>query len=313
MFRIICILLCVICSSNIFANETLSKPIRVIKANAHEGPVCVPSQHRLYFTTRPVFHSKFPRAYTSIRYLDFKKHTIHTFIKHSNMVNSMWLTNDKHHLLLAEQGSFSRLGGIAKLNLFNGHYETIVNRYHDLPFNSPNKVIETKGGIIYFTDPNYGFNQGFKPKPQLPNALYAFDTRTHQLRQLSIDFLMPHGLAANHHADTLFLGDTAAIDGKNAYNPHTSQSIYALSLVTPLKIQHIKKIIKPSDTPDGFLITPNNNLLIASKYGIRLYDQNGNLIDHQPIQGGAVNLTLCKNKYFITTNTAIYTVEIHRS
>lgn len=41
---------------------------KIIETNAHEGPVCVPWQNRLYFTTKPKFYAKKPIV--SIKYID---------------------------------------------------------------------------------------------------------------------------------------------------------------------------------------------------------------------------------------------------
>lgn len=62
--------------------ESLQK---VSSTNAHEGPVCVSSQNRLYFTTLPDYQ----KAHNEIHYLDLNDLTIHPFIKEANMANGM--------------------------------------------------------------------------------------------------------------------------------------------------------------------------------------------------------------------------------
>ncbi|MEM9243607.1 MAG: SMP-30/gluconolactonase/LRE family protein [Pseudomonadota bacterium] len=281
---------------------------KIVTTNAHEGPVCVARQDRLYYATKPDFQAgKIP--HTSIMYLDLRTNKVHTFIKDANMTNGMWLAPGGKALLAAEQGNKNSPGGIFQIDLKTAKQTVVVDKFHGKPFNSPNKVIVSKGGVIYFSDPDYGYNQGFKPKPQLLNAVYAYAIASRQLRRLSTAFIMPHGLALSPDEKYLYVGDTAAVDGKSGDpdNPYDSHGIYKIKLQTPVQLGTLEKLetVSPG-IPDGFIILPNGQLYVAAGDGIHHYAPNGRLIDIIKIPGGAVNLTPCNGYLYITADKAIY-------
>jgi sugar lactone lactonase YvrE len=47
-----------------------------------------------------------------------------------------------------------------------------VDGWAGLRLNSPNDVVIRRGGTIWFTDPSYGYRQGFRPEPQVGNYVY---------------------------------------------------------------------------------------------------------------------------------------------
>ena len=309
MKKISLIALPILCA--ISANAlTVGKLQKVTDTNAHEGPVCVANQDRLYYTTKPDLKLKYP--YISINYLDLKNDSVHTFMKKSNMANGMWLANDKKSLFVAEQGTLKTKSAITQINLKTKKRTVIADNYDDKPFNSLNKVIESKGHVLYFSDPDYGYNQSFKPKPQLPNAVYAYSLRSHQIRRLTTDYLMPHGLALSENGETLYIGDTEAIDAVNPYNQHSSRDIYSMDLITPFKANNIKKVVKKSvGIPDGFIML-DGNLFVSEGDGVHQYNKEGKLLKVLKIPTGSANLTYCNGYLYILADKAIYKAKISK-
>lgn len=275
-----------------------------INADAHEGPVYVPWQHRLYFTTNR--NEVNGQLNVAIQYLDLKTLEVFTFIPNANMANGMFLSEDGKHLLVAEQGTFDTLGGISRIHLDTGEREVLVDHFHGKPFNSPNKVIQSHSGLIYFSDPNYGYNQGFKPSPVLPNAVYVFNPQTSEINRLTTRFKMPHGLALTNHDRILLVGDTEAINGKDPFDPHKAHDIFKITLHHGHKVRSIKHLLTVrSGIPDGFIIA-GQSLYVATGDGIERYDKKGNFKEIYPIAGGAINLALAKKALLVTANSAIY-------
>ena len=90
---------------------------------------------------------------------------------------------------------------------------TILDNYHDRAFNSPNDVIVHSDGSLWFTDPIYGFEQGFKGTPQLPSQIYRFDPKTGDTRVVADGFGRPNGLCFSPDEKTLYVTDTDWIHG----------------------------------------------------------------------------------------------------
>ncbi|MDG2273088.1 MAG: SMP-30/gluconolactonase/LRE family protein [Halioglobus sp.] len=277
----------------------------VVQTNAHEGPVFVPSQGRLYFTTKPDFTAS--DTHIAINYLDIATTRVASFRSHSNMANGMWLSRDGKSLLVAEQGTFMSPGAISRIALADGKREVVIDEFQGKPFNSPNKVIESSAGWIYFSDPDYGHNQGFKPAPLLPMAVYAHDTLSGATVRLSTAFDRPHGLALSPNENVLYVGDTAAVDGRSSYKPGATHGVFDAKLLAPDSLGVVRSLLQvPVGIPDGVVTSPNGDLFVAAGDGVRHYSDEGKFLGLMAIENGAVNLTLVNGVLYITADTAIY-------
>lgn len=278
----------------------------LVKTDAHEGPVFVPDQNRLYFTTKPDFQSD--DVHIAIRYVDLDTRKVGTFLPRSNMANGMWLSNDGKALLVAEQGTMHTPGAISRINLADGTREVIVDSFEGKLFNSPNKVIQSSNGWIYFSDPDYGANQGFKPAPELPMAVYAHDPSTGKTHRLTTDAARPHGLALSPDETVLYIGDTDAIDGKNPYNITKSHSILSAPLEAPNRLGPLAEVLSvPVGIPDGFVVTaPSGDFWVGAGDGLRHYRADGTFKALYPAGGTVFNVTSHANVVYSTADTAIW-------
>lgn len=297
----------------IAAGEASGDPDRHIihiETDAHEGPVVVPDRNHLYFTSVPDFAADDTNI--AIRFVDLETGQVETFKTDANMANGMWLTLEGDALLVAEQGTRDTPAAISLINLSDGHREILVDSYDGKSFNSPNKVIQASSGWIYFSDPDYGYHQGFKDKPQLPMAVYAHNPETGETTRLTTAVARPHGLALSLDEKTLYIGDTDAIDGSTPYDPDRSHGILSAPLLAPDRIGPLTEILSvPVGIPDGFIVTePHGHLWVAAGDGVRRYAPDGTLIEVFPIEGGAFNLVRHGDVVFSTADTAIWRTKI---
>lgn len=277
-----------------------------VDVNAHEGPVAVPSLNRIYFTTKPDFAAD--DTYISIRFVDMETGEVGTLLERSNMANSMWLSSNGQSLLVAEQGTKSTPGRIARIDLATGAREVIVDHFGGKPFNSPNKVLEADTGWIYFTDPDYGHNQGFKSTPQLPMAVYAHDPASSTTKVLTTALDRPHGLALSPDQTILYMTDTDGIDGKHPYNPKGTQAVVAARLLAPDRLGPIRTLASvPVGIPDGLITTAEDgHLWVAAGDGLRRYTPAGELVELFPVPKGVFNVTRYGDALYSTADTAIW-------
>ena len=64
------------------------------------------------------------------------------------------------------QGLNGANGGLVVIDVASQVSTPLVNNWVGLPFNSPNDVaVHKESGAILFTDPPYGYAQGFRPMP----------------------------------------------------------------------------------------------------------------------------------------------------
>ncbi len=95
----------------------------------------------------------------------------------------------------------------------------ILNNVHGRPFNSLNDVIVLASPhhparpTIWFTDPTYGHEQGFKPAPALPSAVYCYDPTSGSVRAVADGFVKPNGIAFDPSGKRCYVTDTGMISG----------------------------------------------------------------------------------------------------
>jgi sugar lactone lactonase YvrE len=71
----------------------------------------------------------------------------------------------------------------------------------------------SKGYVILFTDPSYGYEQQFKPAPRLPNQVYGFDPHTGEVKVLAEGFDKPNGIVVDEKRKRCYITDTGYIRG----------------------------------------------------------------------------------------------------
>ena len=79
---------------------------------------------------------------------------------------------------LSEQGGNKTGGGLFVLDVLSGDARKLLDNFQGLQFNSPNDVVVSRDGIVYFTDPSYGLQQKFRTEMQLGDYVWRFNPRT---------------------------------------------------------------------------------------------------------------------------------------
>ena len=298
-------------------------------ADAHEGPVWVADQCRLYYTTS--VHVEERRV--SIQYLDFsalgvcdprnlwqqlppeapQKIQPQTFIHDANLANSMLLGPDGRSLIVAEQGDETRPAVISQIDLSTKRRTVLIGGDEEKPYNSLNKIIRTQRGHYVFSDPDYGFRQGFRPPPQREPALYVRRANG-ETERLACELRMPHGLALTPDEKWLFVTDTSD-DGLHGddVNLDLDNSVYRYPFdpESGTITGEGKKCFSAEDgVPDG-MVTTEDRLLVAGGTAVCVADLEGNLLGKIPLPNQPVNLALAKNgeHLFVTNDQSVLLFE----
>jgi gluconolactonase len=248
---------------------------KLVETDAHEGPVYVPREHVLYFTTVPR-----PGPQTSIRRLDLATRRVTTVREDANMANGMALDREVR-LVVCEQGGFDRPARISR----DG--ETVVDG-----LNSPNDVVVALDGSIWFTDPSYGWLQGFRPPPERPDAVYRFARGELTVVTTSPD--KPNGLAFSPDERTLYVGDSSE-----------RREVIAIELATGAERTFAADI---PGYPDGLKTDAEGRVYVSSADGILIFEPDGTQAGEIPLPG-AVNFTFGgpeRDVLYITADDAIW-------
>jgi gluconolactonase len=256
---------------------------RIAAVDAHEGPVYVADEHALYFTS-------VPRPQCDIKRLDLRTGELAVVRAGANRANGMALARDGR-LLVCEQGTFSEPARISLVDRVTGATETVVDAFNGVPLNSPNDVIVKRDGTIWFTDPSYGYEQGFRPAPRLGDVVYRHDPHTGVTRVAAAGFEKPNGLAFSPHENVLYVGDSGAGAHRIVAIHHGGRRPFA--------------VIDPG-YPDGIEVDDDGLVYSAGPAGVQVFDPDGRQIGAIDVPG-AVHLAFGeRGRLYITADTGVW-------
>lgn len=203
---------------------------------AHEAGVYIPSASKEYFT------SNYQDGET-IRIFELDCNTCDiTEIPQGDQdgtPNANGGCNYRGNVLLCCQGSLVRPSSLVLMSP-KQELGIMLDNFHGRQFNSINDVVvHHPTGDIWFTDPTYGWQQGFRPPPQLPSQVYRFDPATGQVSCVADGFKQCNGLCFSPDYSRLYVTDTAALqarrkpeDGfKFKIDPTEPSSVYVFDVV----------------------------------------------------------------------------------
>ena len=129
--------------------------------------------------------------------------------------NGLTFDNDGN-LIIAQHGD-RRLSMIENSPTTNPNFETIIDNYDGRRFNSPNDVVVSSNGDIFFTDPTYGFmslsDWSFDEsvKELDFNGVYKYSVKS-GLELISNELDMPNGLALSNDERYLFVNSSNTVE-----------------------------------------------------------------------------------------------------
>jgi gluconolactonase len=139
-------------------------------------------------------------------------------------------TNDAE-ILICSQGTKIEPSGLYTMSTTAPYSaKLLVADFLGRPFNSVNDVVVHSDGSIWFTDPIYGFEQGYRPEPQLPCQIYRYDPSDGSIRAIADGFGRPNGICFSPDERTVYITDTDRHHGDGSDVPFRVSSMYVLSL-----------------------------------------------------------------------------------
>lgn len=293
----------------------------VVRTSAHEGPVYVPEEDARYFTTVPepfptpggvgteVRIDRIQLEGTAFPVLD---EAVTTLRRDTELANGMTLGLDRR-LVVCEQGTMESPARIGYVDRHTGEITGAVESWRDLPFNSPNDVAVKRDGTIWFTDPSYGYLQGFRPQPQAGDYVYRFDPATDRVTAVADAFVKPNGIAFSPDEQTLYVTDSGANQEIGSYYPHLPHHVVAFDVMDGrhLGAPRLVAVVAPG-FPDGLETDDGGRIYASAASGVQVFAQTGDLIGEIRLPG-AVNFTFGgpdRNVLFITADDAIWAAEL---
>ena len=225
----------------------------VVDVDAHEGPVYVPGEDALYFTSVPR-----PGPRVDIKRLDLGSLTVSVIRPDAAAANGMTLGHDGRLIVCEQLG-----GAIAAVDRVTGARTLLAQG-----FNSPNDVVVKSDGTIWFTDPSYGWLQGFRPRPLHRDAVWRYDPRTGSAIAVADSFDKPNGLCFSPDERTLYVADNGA--------PHHLKAFDVLDggRLGGERVIHVSS----AEHPDGLKADSAGRLYATVAGGVEVLSPDGSLL-----------------------------------
>jgi gluconolactonase len=279
--------------------------VKVLDADAHEGPVHVADEDAIYFTTTDgavarlaLEGERFPLAGDHVEIIRSP----------AARANGMTLGPDGR-LLICEQGGFDAPARIAALDRRTGEVETVVDSWRGLPLNSPNDVVARADGTVWFTDPSYGHLQGFRPEPRVGDFVYRHDPRSGRTEVVADSFDKPNGIAFSPDERVLYVTDSGANQEAGSYHVDRPHHVRAFD-VDPsghLSGERLLAVTSPG-FPDGLKVDSGGRVYVSAFSGVLVLSAAGDLLG-EIVLPGAVNFCFGaarRRVLFITTDDAVW-------
>ena len=233
----------------------------------------------------------------------------------ANAANGMTLGRDGR-LLVCEQGTPTTSARITAFDPHSGSVETIVDNWYDLRLNSPNDVVQASDGAIWFTDPTYGFLQGFRPQSVVGDQVYRFDPDSERLCVVADSLDKPNGLAFSPDGRTLYVTDSGANQELDSFYVDRAHQVVAFDvapLSATLRNERVFADIEPG-FPDGIKCDAEGRVYVSSFSGVQVFASDGARLGEIAL-AGAVNFSFggpSRNVLYITADDAIWAAVLKR-
>jgi gluconolactonase len=278
------------------------------EVDAHEGPVYFADEDALYFTTMPWRAADGSPAVQVKRLSLEQPEDVWVLVEQANGANGM-VADGSGGLLVCEQGSHSQPARISRLDRSTGEREPVVEDWRGLQLNSPNDVVVARDGAIWFTDPSYGYLQGFRPEPQIGCFVYRHDPATGQTNVVADGFDKPNGIAFSPDERVLYITDSGANQEPGSYYVDRPHHIKAFDVMGGRRLagERLFAVITPG-FPDGLKVDAAGRVYASSFSGVQVLDPGGDPLGEIRVPG-AVNFCFGgveRSLLLITTDTAVW-------
>ena len=196
----------------------------------------------------------------------------------------------------------------------DGTVTVLIDRFEGRRLNSPNDVVVSRDGAVWFTDPAFGLlsdYEGERAEQELPLNLYRWDPVTAQAAVMADDIVAPNGLAFSPDEQTLYVVESRSVP----------RNILAYDVVDGVRLARRRVLIDAgAGTPDGFRVDEDGNLWCGwgmgtpELDGVRIFNPAGEPIGHIHLPERCANLCFGgrkRNRLFMAASQSLYALYVN--
>ena len=230
---------------------------------------------------------------------------ISTFREPSNFANGN--TRDREGRLVTCEHGARRVTRTE----YDGSITVIADRYDGKRLNSPNDVVVTSDGAIWFSDPHYGIAsdyEGTRAEQELPCNVYRVDPHSGHVRAVLTYFNCPNGLAFSPDERRLYVADT----GRMFSDDPRHIRVFDVGADFALTGGEVFHVIAPG-CADGMRLDAAGNLWSSAGDGVHCIAPDGRRLGRILVPETVSNMCFGGrhgHRLFITATTSIYAVSL---
>lgn len=256
--------------------------------------------------------------------LRFDPKTRKTTVFSDRSFKSNGLMFDRNGKLIACCGSNGGNMSLCEVSK-NGDVKPIIAKYQGRQFLSPNDLVITPSGLIYFTDPRY---IGTEPETQDQMAVYLYNPKNKKVRRIIPQKVIgkPNGVHISPDGRTLYVAETDN-GSRHGPNPPYEAKTGRMTLNTfpinkngtvNLKKKRVLANFGKETGTDGMTIDMKGNIYAAvraaSRFGIVVYTPDGKEVAYIPTPALPTNCSFGNGKesamLYITAGTGLYRIQL---
>ena len=191
----------------------------------------------------------------------------------------------------------------------DGAAQVLATHWGAHRLNSPNDVVVTRDGAVWFTDPTYGIlsnTEGYQAPAEYGGAyVFRLDPASGALEVVADDFAQPNGLAFSPDESRLYVADSAA-----SHDPAGAHHVRVFTRGSDGRWRGgaVFAEISPG-VPDGLRVDALGHVWISAGDGIHCHAPDGTLIGRILVPEVVANLCFGGQDgrdLFITATTSLY-------
>ena len=230
---------------------------------------------------------------------------VSTYREPSNFANGH--TRDRQgRLVSCEHGSRS-----VTRTEHDGRITTLASHYQGKRLNSPNDVIVSADGAIWFSDPHYGIGsnyEGHQAEQELPCHVYRIDP-SGEIEAVITDMNCPNGLCFSPDESLLYVADT----GRMGHADPQHIRVYDMGSGRP-RGGRVFHAIAPG-AADGIRADSDGNIWSSAGDGVHCIAPSGQVLGKVIVPEIVSNLCFGgreKHVLYITATTSLYMLALNR-
>lgn len=195
----------------------------------------------------------------------------------------------------------------------DGRQTVLADRHAGKRLNSPNDVVVSRDGAVWFTDPTYGIlsdYEGYQAAPeQDANAVYRIPPGGGEPARVATGFVQPNGLAFSPDESRLYVADSG-----RSHDPEVRALLRVFEVQGDALGEGHDFAEVDTGIPDGLRVDAAGHVWCSAGDGVHVFHPDGTLLGKVLVPETVANLCFGGprgNRLFIAATTSLYAVFVN--